>query len=95
MILVFNLELLPRQDHNLIATKEFVLETSHDFNLSLYLGIAPRARSWLIYILCDISFVALIFSLIIFEQRAFSSVLPPLTEKAPLFVFSPPTMLNA
>jgi hypothetical protein len=29
----------------LIATKELVLETSHDLNLNLYLGIAPGARS--------------------------------------------------
>jgi hypothetical protein len=43
----------------------------------------------------DISFVALILSLIIFEQRVSSSVLPPLTEEAPLFVFNPPTTLNA
>ena len=43
----------------------------------------------------NISIVALILSLIIFEQRVSSSVLPPLTEEAPLFVFSPPTVLNA
>ncbi len=43
----------------------------------------------------DISCVALILSLIIFEQRVSSSVLPPFTEEALLFVFSPPTMLNA
>ncbi len=45
MILIFNLELVPEMDHDLIATKEFVLETSHDLILNLYLGIAPRARS--------------------------------------------------
>ncbi len=71
----------------LIATKELVLETSHDLNLSLYLGIAPRARSWLRNMLHDISFVALILSLIISKQRVPSSRLPPLTEEAPLFVF--------
>jgi hypothetical protein len=34
-------------------------------------------------------------SLTIFEQRVSSSVLSPLSEEAPLFVFSPLTMLNA
>jgi hypothetical protein len=29
----------------LIATKELVFEASHDLNLNLYFGIAPRARS--------------------------------------------------
>ncbi len=43
----------------------------------------------------NISYVALILSLIISKQRVFSSVSPPLTEEGPLFVFSPPTMLNA
>ncbi len=42
----------------------------------------------------NISFVALILSLVIFKQRVSSSVLPPLTEEAPLFVFSPPIMLD-
>jgi hypothetical protein len=37
--------------------------------------------------LLNISFVDLILSLIIFEQRVSLSVLPPLTEEAPLFVF--------
>ncbi len=46
----------------LIATKELVLETSHDLNLNLYLVIAPRAWSWLRNMLRDISFVALILS---------------------------------
>jgi hypothetical protein len=32
--------------------------------------------------------------LIISKQRVPSSVLPPLTEEAPLFMFSPPTMLS-
>ncbi len=72
-----------------------MLETSHDLNLNLYLGIAPRARSLIRNMLRNISFVALILSLIIFEQRVSSRALPPLTGEAPLFVFSPPTTLNA
>jgi hypothetical protein len=42
----------------------------------------------------NISCVGLILSLIIFKQRICSSVAPPLTEEAPLFVFSPPTMFT-
>ncbi len=72
-----------------------MLETSHDLNLNLHLGIATRARSRLRNMLCNISFVALILSLIIFEQRVSSSVLPSLAEEAPLFVYSLPTMLDA
>ncbi len=46
--------------------------------------------------LSNISFVALILSLIYnSKQRVPSSVLPQLTEEAPLSVFSPPTTLNA
>jgi hypothetical protein len=87
MILFFNLELLPRQVIILVAIKELVLETIHDLNPNLYLGIAPRARSLLINMLRDISFVVWILSLIISKQRITSSVLPLLTEEASLFVF--------
>ncbi len=45
-----------------IATKELVLETSHDLNLNLYLGIAPRAQSWLRNMLHNIWFLALILN---------------------------------
>jgi hypothetical protein len=45
MILIFNLELVPQTDHDLITTEEIVLEISHDLILNLYLRIAPRARS--------------------------------------------------
>ncbi len=65
MILFFNLELLPKQAYDLIATKELVMETSHDFILNLILGIAPWDWSWLRNMLRKISFVALILSLII------------------------------
>jgi hypothetical protein len=60
----------------LIATEEIVSETSHDLNLNLYLGIAPRARSWLRNMLCNISFVNLILSLIISKQRVWAHVPP-------------------
>jgi hypothetical protein len=40
MIYFFNLELPPRQVKILIATKELVLEISHDCNLSLILEIS-------------------------------------------------------
>jgi hypothetical protein len=45
--------------------------------------------------LCNISFVALILSLIISKQRVTSSTSPLLTEEAPLLVFSPPDTLIA
>ncbi len=60
----------------LIATKELVSETSHDLILNLYLGIAPRARSWSQNMLRDISFVDHSPSLIISKQRVCSHVLP-------------------
>ncbi len=61
----------------LITTEKLVSETSHDLNLNLYLGIAPRARSWLRNMLCNISFVKLILSLIIIKQRVvLAHVLP-------------------
>ncbi len=41
MILFFNLELLQDKIVILIATKELVLELSHDLYHSLILGIAP------------------------------------------------------
>ncbi len=53
MILIFNLELVPWTDHDLITTKELVSKTSHDLILNLYLGMAPRARSWSQNMLCD------------------------------------------
>ncbi len=84
MILFFNLELLPRQDR---TTKELVLETSHDLILNLILGVAPWYQSWLRNMLCNISFVALILSLIISKQRVPLSVLLLFTEEAPLLVF--------
>jgi hypothetical protein len=43
--LILYVGIAPKTNHNLIATKELVLETSHDFNPNLYLGIAPRAQS--------------------------------------------------
>ncbi len=87
MILFFNLELLPRQDIILVATKELVLEISQDLNHSHNLGIAPWDWSWLRNMLRDFSFVTLILSLIISKQRVPSSVSLLLTEEAPLLVF--------
>ncbi len=49
--------------------------------------MAPWDWSWLRNMLRDISFVALILSLIISKQRVTSSVLPLLTEEAPLLGF--------
>ncbi len=88
MVLFFDLELHP-QDKIIIsvATKELVLETSHDLNCNLILGIAPWDWSWLRDMLHKISFVTLILSLIISKQRFPSSVLPLLTEQAPLLIF--------
>jgi hypothetical protein len=88
MILFFDLELLPRQDHNLgCHYKELVLETSHDLYHSLILGIAPCDWSFLWNMLCNISCVTLILSLIISKQRVPSSVPLLLSEEAPLIVF--------
>ncbi len=78
MILFFDFDLAPEMDHDLIATKEIVSETSHDLILNLYLGIAPRARSWFQNMLRDISFVDHSLSLIISKQR-FLAHLPPYT----------------
>ncbi len=78
MILIFNLELVPQTDHDPIATKELVLETSHDLNLNLNLGIAPRARSWSWNMLRDNSFVDHSLSLIISKQRVLAHK-PPYT----------------
>ncbi len=87
MILFFDLELLLIQDKILVATKEIVLDTSHDLNRNLILGIAPWDWSWLRNMLQDILFVTLILSLIISKQRVPSSVPLLLTEEAPLLVF--------
>ena len=78
MILIFNLELVPDMNHDLISTKELVLETSHDPILNLYFGIAPRARSWSWNMLRNISFVDHSLSLIISKQRVLSHM-PPYT----------------
>ncbi len=68
-----------------------------------HLGTAPPniwdcIESYAMHISLPISWVLLNLpktKLIIFEQRVLSSVLPPLTEKAPLFVFCPPTKQKA
>ncbi len=59
MILFIILELLPRQDHNLVATKELVSEISHDLHHGLILGIATWEWSWLKNMLRGSSFVTL------------------------------------
>jgi hypothetical protein len=58
------------------------------------LELLPGPDHLLRNMLHNISCVALILSLIISKQRVCSSVSPPLTEKAPLFVYSPLAMLN-
>ncbi len=73
----------------LVATKELVLEISHDLILNLILGFAPWDWSRLRNMLRNISFVTLILSLIISKQRVPSSLRLLLTEEAPLLVFSP------
>jgi hypothetical protein len=71
----------------LIATKELVLEISHDLILNLILGIAPWDLLRLRNMLHNISFVTLILSFIISKQRVPSSVLLLLAEEAPLLNF--------